>query len=202
MFEFKKCMTDDGKDFPGLYEIQCKKSGDVRGAFFEVYSERIFFDAGLKVKFVQDNQSISVKGVLRRLHFQTIHPQGKLVRAAAGCISDVALDLRNGSPTFGKYHGIVLDGEKQNQLYIPEGFAHGFYVLSDTAIFSCKCTDFYDKEGEGGIIWNDSTLSIDWNCRTGKKNLLISKKDTALPGFDIEKKYFDTSGKWIGGTSL
>ena len=145
-FEFKKCIVD-GTEVEGLWEIQPKIFGDARGYFLESYSEKDFFAAGLTMKFVQDNQSKSSKGVLRGLHFQTQHPQGKLVRALEGCVYDVAVDLRKGSKTFGKYYGVVLDAEKQNQFYIPEGFAHGFYVLSDTAIFAYKCTDFYDPMG-------------------------------------------------------
>ena len=127
-FEFKPCTLSDGTQIQGLYEIQPKVFGDVRGYFFEVYSERDFFAAGLTMKFVQDNQSASTKGVLRGLHFQTQHPQGKLVRAVSGRVYDVAVDIRNGSPTFGRYYGVILDSEKQNEFYIPQGFAHVFYV--------------------------------------------------------------------------
>ena len=162
-FEFKTCSVD-GIVVPGLYEIQPKVFGDSRGYFFESYSERDFFAAGLKMTFVQDNQSLSTKGVLRGLHFQTEHPQGKLVRVVSGQVYDVAVDLRKDSPTFGKYYGVVLDGSVQNQFYIPQGFAHGFYVLSETAVFTYKCTDFYDPKGEGGLMWNDSTIGIDWNA--------------------------------------
>ena len=147
----------------GLYEIQPKVFGDRRGYFFEVYSEKEFADVGLTMKFVQDNQSSSTGGVLRGLHFQKKHPQGKLVRAVNGRVFDVAVDLRNGSPTFGKWHGVVLDGEKQNEFYIPEGFAHGFYVLTESAVFAYKCTDFYHPEDEGGIAWNDPIVAVDWH---------------------------------------
>ena len=196
-FEFKKCSID-GAEIKGLYAIQPKVFGDARGYFFEVYSERDFFDAGLTMKFVQDNQSSSSKGVLRGLHFQTRHPQGKLVRAVSGRVYDVAVDLRNGSPTFGKYYGVVLDSEKQNQFYIPEGFAHGFYVLSDTAVFAYKCTDFYDPKGEGGLMWNDPTIGIDWKSVAPEIEPLLSEKDGKHPAFDLNGKYFDLSGKWIG----
>ena len=135
-FEFKPCTLADGTQIQGLYEIQPKVFGDARGYFFEVYSERDFFQAGLTMKFVQDNQSASTKGVLRGLHFQTQHPQGKLVRSVSGRVYDVAVDIRNGSPTFGRYYGVILDSEKQNEFYIPQGFAHGFYVLSDSAVFA------------------------------------------------------------------
>lgn len=196
-FEFKKCTDDKGNEFPGLYEIQPKVFGDARGYFFEVYSEKDFFAVGLNMKFVQDNQSASTKGVLRGLHFQTKHPQGKLVRAVSGKVYDVAVDLRKNSPTFGKYYGVILDSEKQNQFYIPEGFAHGFYVLSDTAVFAYKCTDFYDPTGEGGIMWNDSKIGIDWKKVAPEINPLLSEKDTNHPCFDSSKNYFDIHGKWI-----
>ena len=188
--EFKKCFIE-GTEIAGLYEIQPKVYGDARGYFFEAYSERDFTEAGLAMKFVQDNQSSSTKGVLRGLHFQTRHPQGKLVRAVSGRVYDVAVDLRNGSATFGKWYGVVLDGERQNQFYIPEGFAHGFYVLSDTAVFAYKCTDFYDPQGEGGLMWNDPQIGIDWEAVAPGIVPILSEKDGRHPGFDAGKKYFD-----------
>jgi dTDP-4-dehydrorhamnose 3,5-epimerase len=130
---------------------------------------------------VQDNQSCSVKGVLRGLHFQKTHPQGKLVRVIQGEVFDVAVDIRPASPTRGKWHGIVLSGKTQNQFYIPEGFAHGFLVLSETAVFAYKCTDFYYPEDEGGIIWNDPVIGIEWP-NLGM-DYLFSDKDKKLPGF-------------------
>lgn len=196
-FKFTQC-EKDGLKFEGLYEIQPKIFGDSRGYFLETYSEKDFFAAGLKMNFVQDNQSKSVKGVLRGLHFQTLHPQGKLVRALQGRVYDVAVDLRKGSATFGKYYGVVLDSEKQNQFYIPQGFAHGFYVLSDEAIFAYKCTDFYDPAGEGGLMWNDSAIAIDWKAVAPNVQPLLSEKDGKHPAFDLHKDYFDMSGKWIG----
>ncbi len=197
-FEFKQC-EKDGLKFTGLYEIQPKVFGDSRGYFLETYSEKDFFEAGLKMKFVQDNQSKSSKGVLRGLHFQTNHPQGKLVRALEGKVFDVAVDLRKGSETFGKYYGVILDAQNQNQFYIPEGFAHGFYVLSDEAIFAYKCTDFYDPQGEGGIMWNDSVIGIDWkSVAPDITQPNLSEKDTKHPAFDLNKDYFDINGKWIG----
>lgn len=195
-FEFKKCVAEDGCEIPGLYEIQPKVFGDNRGYFFESYSERDFFEAGLTMKFVQDNQSFSTKGVLRGLHFQTQHPQGKLVRVLDGKVYDVAVDIRNGSPTFGKYYGVVLDSEKQNQFYIPEGFAHGFMVLTEKATFAYKCTDFYDPKGEGGLMWNDEAIAIDWPIKDITPN--ISEKDGKHPKFEAGKKYFDMNAKWIG----
>ena len=197
-FDFRKCAAKDGTVIEGLYEIQPRVFGDARGYFFEVYSERDFFDAGLTMRFVQDNQSSSSRGVLRGLHFQTRHPQGKLVRAVQGRVYDVAVDLRNGSATFGGYYGVVLDSERQNQFYIPEGFAHGFCVLSDTAVFAYKCTDFYDPSGEGGLMWNDGAIGIDWASVAPGITPLLSEKDGRHPAFDRNAKYFDMSGKWTG----
>ena len=193
-FEFKKL------EIEGLWEIQPKIFGDSRGYFFESYSEKDFFDAGLSMRFVQDNQSRSSKYVLRGLHFQKNHPQGKLVRALEGKVFDVAVDIRLGSPTFGKHHGLILDSEKQNMFYIPEGFAHGFCVLSDTATFAYKCTDFYHPEDEGGIMWNDSVIGIDWESVLPgiAENALLSEKDKNHPAFSLDKKYFDLNAKWIG----
>ena len=193
-FEFKKC------EIEGLYEIFPKIFGDNRGYFLETYSEKDFFDAGLKMKFVQDNQSKSVKYVLRGLHFQTKHPQGKLVRALEGKVYDVAVDLRLGSATFGKYYGVILDSEKQNMFYIPEGFAHGFCVLTDSATFSYKCTDFYHPEDEAVLMWNDEKIAIDWEkILPGiMQNVNLSEKDKKHSPFSLENKYFDLNGKWIG----
>lgn len=190
-FEFKKCPID------GLYEIQPKVFGDKRGYFFEVYSEKDFTAAGLDMVFVQDNQSASTAGVLRGLHFQTLHPQGKLVRAVEGKVYDVAVDLRKDSTTFGKYYGVVLDSEKQNQFYIPKGFAHGFYVLTEHAVFAYKCTDFYHPEDDAGLMWNDPQIGIDWTSVAPGLKPLLSDKDTKHPLFDKNKNYFDKNGKWI-----
>jgi dTDP-4-dehydrorhamnose 3,5-epimerase len=166
----------------GLYEIQPKVFGDNRGYFFESYSERDFRAAGLTMAFVQDNQSLSVKGTLRGLHFQRRFPQGKLVRAIAGEVFDVAVDIRPGSPTRGKWGAVVLNGEKQNQFYIPPGFAHGFLALSDTVVFAYKCTEFYHPEDEDGIIWNDPAINIEWPDLG--MEYLLSDKDKKFPGFD------------------
>lgn len=193
-FEFSKC------DIEGLYEIQPKIFGDNRGYFLETYSEKDFFQAGLTMKFVQDNQSKSTQNVLRGLHFQKKHPQGKLVRALQGKVYDVAVDLRCGSPTFGKYHGVILDSEKQNMFYIPEGFAHGFCVLTPEATFAYKCTDFYHPEDEGGLMYNDPEIAIDWESILPgiTKNANLSEKDTKHTPFSKTKKYFDLNAKWIG----
>lgn len=192
-FTFNKC------EIEGLWEIQPKVFGDARGYFMEAYSEKDFFEAGLTMRFVQDNQSASKGGVLRGLHWQTKHPQGKLVRALQGKVYDVAVDLRNGSPTFGKYHGIILDSEKQNMFYIPEGFAHGFYVLSDFAVFTYKCTDFYHPEDDAGLMWNDPVIGIDWKAVAPDVSPLLSEKDSHHPVFDRNRAYFDTNGIWTGG---
>jgi len=163
----------------GLFEIQTKVFADSRGYFFECYSKRDFEAAGINASFVQDNQSRSAKGVLRGLHFQIMHPQGKLVRAIEGEIFDVAVDIRPNSPTYGKWHGVILSSEKQNQFYISEGFAHGFLVLSETAVFAYKCTDFYYPQDEGGILWNDPAINIQWPDLG--MEYILSDKDKKLP---------------------
>jgi dTDP-4-dehydrorhamnose 3,5-epimerase len=165
----------------GLFEIQPKVFGDPRGYFFESWSKRDFEAAGLGVEFVQDNQSRSFRGVLRGLHFQKTHPQGKLVRAIQGEIFDVAVDIRPGSPSRGKWHAVVLKAETQNQFYISEGFAHGYLVLSETAVFAYKCTDFYHPEDEGGVIWNDPDIGIAWP--DAGTEYTLSEKDKKLPFF-------------------
>lgn len=197
-FELKKCVSKDGFEFSGLFEMFPDVFGDERGCFFEAYNERKFFDAGLDFKFVQDNQSFSTRGVLRGLHFQKKHPQGKLLCAAQGIVYSVGLDLRNGSATFGKYHGVVLSAKMHNQFYIPKGFAHGFCVLSENATLCYKCTDFYDPKDEGGIIWNDETVRIDWPTFEDERKIVLSEKDKKLPAFNSEKEYFDENGVWLG----
>ena len=151
----------------GLYIIEPTVHGDNRGYFMETYSQRDMEEAGLNLKFVQDNQSMSVKGVLRGLHFQKQYPQGKLVRVIRGRVFDVAVDLRAGSETYGKWYGVELTAENHKQFYIPEGFAHGFLVLSDMAEFCYKCTDFYHPGDEGGLAWNDPKIGIKWPELTG-----------------------------------
>ena len=146
----------------GLYVIEPTVHGDSRGYFMETYSLRDMQEAGLNMTFVQDNQSKSVKGVLRGLHFQKQYPQGKLVRVIKGRVFDVAVDLRAGSETYGKWYGVELTEENKKQFYISEGFAHGFLVLSEEAEFCYKCTDFYHPGDEGGLAWNDPTIGIDW----------------------------------------
>ena len=146
----------------GLYIIEPTVHGDERGYFVETYNERDMREAGLNMRFVQDNQSMSVKGVLRGLHFQIAHPQGKLVRVIRGEVFDVAVDLRQDSPTYGQWFGDILSEENGRQMYIAEGFAHGFLVLSDKAEFCYKVTDFYDPADESGIAWNDPGIGIRW----------------------------------------
>ena len=165
----------------GVYIIEPKVFGDNRGYFMETYNKEHFVEAGLTMDFVQDNESSSSKGVLRGLHFQTKHTQGKLVRVTKGEVFYVAVDLRKGSPTYGQWEGVVLSAENKKQFYIPEGFAHGFLVLSDHAIFNYKCTDFYCPEGEGGVLWNDPDIGIEWPLE-GIDNIILSEKDKVHPG--------------------
>lgn len=159
-------MTITPTAIPDVVVIEPKVFGDARGFFFESYNQRQFEQAiGRSVAFVQDNHSRSVKNVLRGLHYQIQHPQGKLVRAIVGEVFDVAVDIRTSSPTFGRWVGEVLSAENKKQLWVPEGFAHGFVVLSDVAEFVYKTTDYWYPEHERSIIWNDPTLSIAWPNR-------------------------------------
>ena len=152
----------EGKTIEGLFVIEPTVFKDERGYFMETYNQNDFKEAGLDMVFVQDNQSMSVKGVLRGLHFQKQFPQGKLVRAVRGTVFDVAVDLRTSSETYGKWFGVELSAENKKQFYISEGFAHGFLVLSNTAEFCYKCTDFYHPGDEGGLAWNDPEIGITW----------------------------------------
>ena len=163
-------------DIEGLYVIEPTVFKDERGYFMETYNQNDFKEAGLNMTFVQDNQSMSVKGVLRGLHFQKQYPQGKLVRAVCGTVFDVAVDLRSDSKTYGKWFGVTLSAENKKQFYIPEGFAHGFLVLSDEAEFAYKCTDFYHPGDEGGLLWSDPEIGVDWPIEPGME-LIISDKD-------------------------
>ena len=146
----------------GLYIIEPKVHGDNRGYFMETYSQRDMEENGIHINFVQDNQSMSVKGVLRGLHFQKNYPQTKLVRVIKGRVFDVAVDLRQGSATYGKWYGVELTEENKKQFLIPRGFAHGFLVLSDVAEFCYKCDDFYHANDEGGLAWNDPKIGVQW----------------------------------------
>ena len=181
----------------GLYIIEPAVFGDNRGYFSETYSSRDMENAGLTMRFVQDNQSGSVKGVLRGLHFQKEHPQGKLVRVINGTVFDVAVDLRKDSATYGQWFGIELSAENHKQFYISEGFAHGFLVLSDRAEFCYKCTDFYHPGDEGGLAWNDPKIGIEWPCLTGTYNGSASAE-----GYTLEDgtplTLSDKDQKWLG----
>lgn len=174
----------------GLCIIEPAVHGDMRGYFMETYSQRDMEEAGLNYTFVQDNQSMSTKGVLRGLHFQINYPQTKLVRVIKGSVFDVAVDIRNGSKTYGKWYGVELTDENKKQFLIPRGFAHGFLVLSDTAEFCYKCDDFYHPNDEGGIAWNDPKIGIMWpklgadgHMDDGTK-LCLSDKDRKSPGIE------------------
>lgn len=168
-------------EIEGLKVITPTVFGDKRGYFMETYNQNDFKAAGIDMDFVQDNQSSSSKGVLRGLHFQKKHAQDKLVRVIEGEVFDVAVDLRDGSPTFGKWYGVLLSAENKKQFFIPKNFAHGFLVVSDHAEFCYKCTDFYHPGDEGGIIWNDPDIGIKWPKIEGDP--LLSDKDRNLPLF-------------------
>ena len=175
-------------DIEGLYVIEPTVFKDERGYFMETYNQNDFKEAGLNMTFVQDNQSMSVKGVLRGLHFQKQYPQGKLVRAVRGTVFDVAVDLRSDSKTYGKWFGVTLSAENKKQFLIPEGFAHGFLVLSDEAEFAYKCTDFYHPGDEGGLLWSDPEIGVDWPIEPGME-LIISDKDKKWSGLKDTFKF-------------
>jgi len=169
--------------FDGLYELEPNVFGDNRGYFFESYRRELYKELGIQEDFVQDNESFSVKGTLRGLHYQqNPHAQAKLVRVVKGKVLDVALDLRKDSPTYGKHHKVLLDSEKKNLFLVPAGFAHGFVALEDS-VFFYKCSNYYSKESEGGILWNDPALQIDWGIDTP----IVSEKDKVLPTFETYK---------------
>ena len=178
----EKCPID------GLFIITPAVFGDERGYFTETYNKRDMEEFELNMEFVQDNQALSKKGVLRGLHFQKEHPQGKLVRVLFGEVFDVAVDLRKNSPTFGKWFGVLLSGENMKQFYISEGFAHGYLVLSDSAVFAYKCTDFYHPNDEGGIMYNDADIAVEWPIPEGME-LTVSEKDKKWPGFKDAFKF-------------
>ena len=161
-----------------VYIIDVKSYGDDRGYFMETYKKSDFDEAGLVYDFVQDNQSSSRKGVLRGLHFQKTFPQAKLVRVIRGEVFDVAVDLRRGSETYGEWVGVLLSAENKRQLIVPRGFAHGFVVVSDHAEFAYKCDEFYHPEDEGGIIWNDPDIAVDW---PDVGEIILSEKDKKNP---------------------
>ncbi len=166
----------------GLFVIEPTVHGDSRGYFMETYNQKDMSEAGLNMTFVQDNQSMSRKGVLRGLHFQKQFPQGKLVRVIKGAVFDVAVDLRRESPTFGQWYGVELTAENKKQFYISPGFAHGFLVLSDEAEFCYKATDFYHPGDESGLMWNDAEIGVEWPLDKIDE-LLLSEKDKVNPTF-------------------
>lgn len=177
-------------DIKGLLVFEPRVFEDSRGYFFEAYNEKIFSEGGIDIRFVQDNQSKSSYGVIRGLHYQqNPYAQAKLVRVLEGKILDVAVDIRKGSSTYGKHFSIELSAENKKQLFLPPGFAHGFSVLSETAIVMYKCNEFYNKESEGGIRFNDADLNIDWQIPAGKE--IISEKDVQLPAFKECKNSFE-----------
>ena len=198
----KKCMevnkmnnfTVKKTPIKDLVIIETKVFGDSRGFFMETYNQASFEELGLTMNFVQDNHSKSKKGVLRGLHFQTKHTQGKLVRVIKGRVYDVAVDLRKGSETFGQWYGIELSEENKLMFYVPEGFAHGFLTLDDETEFVYRCTDLYAPEYDSGILWSDRTLNIDWKFEEFEINpeeLTISDKDQKQQEFNPDKNYFE-----------
>ena len=181
----------------GLYVIEPSVHGDARGYFMETYNQKDMHEAGLDMVFVQDNQSMSTKGVLRGLHFQKQYPQSKLVRVIKGSVYDVAVDLREGSPTYGQYYGVELSEENTNQFYISEGFAHGFLVLSDVAEFCYKVTDFWHPGDESGLAWNDPEINIQWPQLRG-----TYPGSASAEGYTLEDgtplNLSDKDQKWLG----
>ena len=180
----------------GLYVIEPTVFGDSRGYFMETYNQQDMHEAGLDMVFVQDNQSMSTKGVLRGLHFQKEHPQGKLVRVIQGCVFDVAVDLRQGSATYGQWFGVELTAENKKQFYISEGFAHGFLVLSETAEFCYKVTDFYHPGDEGGLAWNDPEIGIEWPHLEGEYTGSAEGSGYTVDGVALNLS--DKDQKWAG----
>ena len=163
---------------PGVLLFEPQTFSDNRGWFVESYNQEKYIQAGLTLKFVQDNHSYSAKNVVRGLHFQQQHPQGKLVRVVSGEVFDVAVDIRRGSPTFGQWYGVMLSATNKKQLYIPPSFAHGFSVMSEGAEFLYKCTDFYHPGDEIGLLWNDPQVNVDWHLQGDP---ILSEKDAILP---------------------
>jgi len=176
--KFKKISTP----ISDLYIIEPTVFGDERGFFMETYNKKEFQELGIELEFVQDNHSRSKKGTLRGLHFQKKFPQAKLVRVIKGEVFDVVVDIRKNSATFGRWFGVALSEEKKRQLFIPEGFAHGFLALTEIVEFTYKCSDYYHPNDEGGITWNDSDIAIDWPLKEyGINELILSDKDRKLP---------------------
>ena len=178
-------VTENCNGIEGLKVIEPAVFGDARGYFMETYNYNDFAEAGIDCQFVQDNQSASKKGVLRGLHFQINYPQDKLVRVVNGEVFDVAVDLREGSKTFGKWYGVLLSAENKKQFFVPKNFAHGFIVLSEDAEFCYKVTDFYHPNDEGGILWNDAEVGVEWPMPEGMTaaDLILSDKDKVQKSF-------------------
>ena len=178
-------VTENCNGIEGLKVIEPAVFGDARGYFMETYNYDDFAEAGIDCQFVQDNQSASKKGVLRGLHFQINYPQDKLVRVVNGEVFDVAVDLREGSKTFGKWYGVLLSAENKKQFFVPKNFAHGFIVLSEEAEFCYKVTDFYHPNDEGGILWNDAEVGVEWPMPEGMTaaDLILSDKDKVQKSF-------------------
>ena len=178
-------VTENCNGIEGLKVIEPAVFGDARGYFMETYNYNDFAEAGIDCQFVQDNQSASKKGVLRGLHFQINYPQDKLVRVVNGEVFDVAVDLREGSKTFGKWYGVLLSAENKKQFFVPKNFAHGFIVLSEEAEFCYKVTDFYHPNDEGGILWNDAEVGVDWPMPEGMTavDLIVSDTDKVQKSF-------------------
>lgn len=174
-------MRVDATPLPGVYRLTPKVFGDERGFFLESWNAQTFRDAGFDLHFVQDNHSRSAQGILRGLHYQTRHTQGKLVRVTAGSVFDVVVDLRGDSPTQGRWYGLTLCADDAQMLWIPPGFAHGFYVTSAYADFQYKCTDRYDADSELSIAWDDPELGIDWPLVGGQAPALSAKDAQGLP---------------------
>ncbi|MCC8015130.1 MAG: dTDP-4-dehydrorhamnose 3,5-epimerase [Eubacterium sp.] len=181
----------------GLCVIEPAVHGDSRGYFMETYNQHDMEEVGIDITFVQDNQSMSTKGVLRGLHFQKNYPQTKLVRVIKGTVFDVAVDLRSGSETYGKWYGIELSEENKKQFLIPRGFAHGFLVLSDTAEFCYKCDDFYHANDEGGMAWNDPEIGIEWPGVVGEYNGTAGAEGYKLES-GVSLNLSDKDQKWLG----
>lgn len=189
-------VTENCNGIEGLKVIEPAVFGDARGYFMETYNYNDFAEAGIDCQFVQDNQSASKKGVLRGLHFQIHYPQDKLVRVINGEVFDVAVDLREGSKTFGKWYGVHLSAENKKQFFVPKNFAHGFIVLSDYAEFCYKVTDFYHPNDEGGILWNDAELGVEWPMPEGMKpeDIILSDKDKVQKSFAEYRKAHGIEG--------
>jgi len=188
--------TFNPTNISGLFFIEPKVYGDPRGFFMEYYNHKEFIQAGIGLPFVQDNHSRSQRGVLRGLHFQKTRPQGKLIRVVAGGVYDVAVDLRRGSPTFGRWFGVELRAAEHKMVYVPRGCAHGFLTLTDSVDFMYKCTDYYDASDEAGLAWDDPTVGVDWPLdklgADGRKTLKISERDKKWPklhGLDVVFEY-------------